>query len=136
VEEPPHGLFNLILQFNPLLIFHRSRRSCRRYDVAGAFLLFNALPSEKRTNAGLVIPREKSTNGLAQPSISQQQAMSAMGMASTTLFGHHQFPTHGVQSYDMILLTIRTALSRYACMHGTMQMQRMILFDSDTIIMM
>ncbi|EKD14805.1 RNA recognition domain-containing protein [Drepanopeziza brunnea f. sp. 'multigermtubi' MB_m1] len=42
-------------------------------------------------------------NQKGQPSISQQQAMSAMGMTSTTPFGHHHFPTHGVQSYDMIV---------------------------------
>ncbi|TVY59688.1 Oligouridylate-binding protein [Lachnellula suecica] len=42
-------------------------------------------------------------NQKGQPSISQQQAMSAMGMTPTTPFGHHHFPTHGVQSYDMIV---------------------------------
>ncbi|KAG9245677.1 nuclear and cytoplasmic polyadenylated RNA-binding protein-like protein pub1 [Calycina marina] len=42
-------------------------------------------------------------NQKGQPSISQQQAMSAIGMTPTTPFGHHHFPTHGVQSYDMIV---------------------------------
>jgi nucleolysin TIA-1/TIAR len=42
-------------------------------------------------------------NQKGQPSISQQQAMTAMGMTPTTPFGHHHFPTHGVQSYDMIV---------------------------------
>lgn len=42
-------------------------------------------------------------NQKGQPSISQQQAMSAMGMTPTTPFGHHHFPTHGVQSYEMIV---------------------------------
>ena len=42
-------------------------------------------------------------NQKGQPSISQQQALSAMGMTPTTPFGHHHFPTHGVQSYDMIV---------------------------------
>lgn len=42
-------------------------------------------------------------NQKGQPSISQQQAMSAMGMTPTTPFGHHHFPTHGVQSYDMVV---------------------------------
>ncbi|EGE86217.1 hypothetical protein RJZ56_007823 [Blastomyces dermatitidis] len=41
-------------------------------------------------------------NQKGQPSISQQQAMAAMGMTPTTPFGHHHFPTHGVQSYDMV----------------------------------
>ena len=30
-------------------------------------------------------------------------AMAAMGMTPTTPFGHHHFPTHGVQSYDMVV---------------------------------
>ncbi|KAL8651848.1 MAG: hypothetical protein Q9226_004521 [Calogaya cf. arnoldii] len=42
-------------------------------------------------------------NQKGQPSISQQQAMSAMGMTPTTPFGHHHFPTHGIQSYDMVV---------------------------------
>lgn len=42
-------------------------------------------------------------NQKGQPSISQQQAMSAIGMTPTTPFGHHHFPTHGVQSYDMVV---------------------------------
>jgi len=42
-------------------------------------------------------------NQKGQPSISQQQAMAAMGMTPTTPYGHHHFPTHGVQSYDMIV---------------------------------
>ncbi|KAL8742571.1 MAG: hypothetical protein Q9190_004968 [Brigantiaea leucoxantha] len=42
-------------------------------------------------------------NQKGQPSISQQQAMSAMGMTPTTPYGHHHFPTHGVQSYDMVV---------------------------------
>lgn len=43
------------------------------------------------------------TNQKGQPSISQQQAMVSMGMTPTTPFGHHHFPTHGVQSYDMVV---------------------------------
>ncbi|KZF26745.1 nuclear and cytoplasmic polyadenylated RNA-binding protein pub1 [Xylona heveae TC161] len=42
-------------------------------------------------------------NQKGQPSISQQQAMHAMGMTPSTPYGHHHFPTHGVQSYDMIV---------------------------------
>lgn len=42
-------------------------------------------------------------NQKGQPSISQQQAMSAIGMTPTTPFGHHHFPTHGVQSYEMVV---------------------------------
>ncbi|KAL2828442.1 hypothetical protein BDW59DRAFT_159648 [Aspergillus cavernicola] len=42
-------------------------------------------------------------NQKGQPSISQQQAMAAMGMTPTTPFGHHHFPTHGIQSYDMVV---------------------------------
>ncbi|KAH0536521.1 hypothetical protein FGG08_006617 [Glutinoglossum americanum] len=42
-------------------------------------------------------------NQKGQPSISQQAAMAAMGLTPTTPFGHHHFPTHGVQSYDMIV---------------------------------
>lgn len=42
-------------------------------------------------------------NQKGQPSISQQAAMAAMGMTPTTPYGHHNFPTHGVQSYDMIV---------------------------------
>ncbi|KAF9882721.1 hypothetical protein FE257_005495 [Aspergillus nanangensis] len=42
-------------------------------------------------------------NQKGQPSISQQQALAAMGMTPTTPYGHHHFPTHGVQSYDMVV---------------------------------
>ncbi|KAJ1337739.1 nucleolysin TIA-1/TIAR [Microdochium nivale] len=42
-------------------------------------------------------------NQKGQPSIAQQQTLSAMGMTPTTPYGHHHFPTHGVQSYDMIV---------------------------------
>jgi nucleolysin TIA-1/TIAR len=42
-------------------------------------------------------------NQKGQPSIGQQQAMAAMGMTPTTPFGHHHFPTQGVQSYDMVV---------------------------------
>lgn len=42
-------------------------------------------------------------NQKGQPSIAQQQAMQAMGLTPTTPFGHHQFPTHGVGSYDLIV---------------------------------
>ncbi|KAL1954489.1 hypothetical protein VTO42DRAFT_1131 [Malbranchea cinnamomea] len=42
-------------------------------------------------------------NQKGQPSISQQQAMAAMGMTPTTPYGHHHFPTHGVHSYEMVL---------------------------------
>ncbi|KAJ6120620.1 Oligouridylate-binding protein 1 [Penicillium sp. IBT 18751x] len=42
-------------------------------------------------------------NQKGQPSISQQQAMAAMGMTPTTPFGHHHFPTQGMQSYDMVV---------------------------------
>ncbi|TKA82339.1 hypothetical protein B0A49_00080 [Cryomyces minteri] len=42
-------------------------------------------------------------NQKGQPSISQQQAMATMGMTPTTPYGHHHFPTHGVQSYDMVV---------------------------------
>lgn len=42
-------------------------------------------------------------NQKGQPSISQQQAMSSMGMTPTTPFGHHHFPTHGMQSYEMVV---------------------------------
>lgn len=43
-------------------------------------------------------------NQKGQPSISAQSAtMGQMGMTPTTPFGHHHFPTHGVQSYDMIV---------------------------------
>lgn len=41
-------------------------------------------------------------NQKGQPSISQQQALVAMGMTPTTPFGHHHFPTQGIQSYDMV----------------------------------
>ncbi|KAF2005586.1 hypothetical protein P154DRAFT_423815 [Amniculicola lignicola CBS 123094] len=43
-------------------------------------------------------------NQKGQPSISQQQAMASMGMTPTTPFGqHHQYPTHGVNSYEMVV---------------------------------
>ncbi|KAF2233413.1 hypothetical protein EV356DRAFT_516430 [Viridothelium virens] len=42
-------------------------------------------------------------NQKGQPSITQQQAMASMGMTPTTPYGHHHFPTHGVQSYDMVV---------------------------------
>ncbi|KOS18400.1 Oligouridylate-binding protein 1 [Escovopsis weberi] len=42
-------------------------------------------------------------NQKGQPSMAQQQAMSAMGLTPTTPFGHHQFPAHGIASYEMIL---------------------------------
>lgn len=42
-------------------------------------------------------------NSEGQPSNSQQAAMAAMGMTPTTPYGHHHFPTHGIQSYDMIV---------------------------------
>lgn len=42
-------------------------------------------------------------NQKGQPSISQQQAMAAVGMAPAAAFGHHHFPTHGIQSYDMVV---------------------------------
>ncbi|KAI9758723.1 MAG: hypothetical protein M4579_002898 [Chaenotheca gracillima] len=43
-------------------------------------------------------------NQKGQPSISQQPQMPTMGsMTPTTPYGHHHFPTHGVQSYDMVV---------------------------------
>lgn len=43
-------------------------------------------------------------NQKGQPSISAQSTtMGQMGMTPTTPFGHHHFPTHGMQSYDMIV---------------------------------
>ena len=42
-------------------------------------------------------------NQKGQPSISQQSAMSSMGMTPTTPYGHHHFPTHGMQSYEMVV---------------------------------
>jgi nucleolysin TIA-1/TIAR len=42
-------------------------------------------------------------NQKGQPSIAQQQAMQAMGLTPTTPFGHHQFPSNGMASYDVIL---------------------------------
>ncbi|KAI9801187.1 MAG: hypothetical protein M1825_003461 [Sarcosagium campestre] len=42
-------------------------------------------------------------NQKGQPSMTQQAQMAALGMTPTTPFGHHHFPTHGVQSYDMIV---------------------------------
>ncbi|KAF1815119.1 hypothetical protein P152DRAFT_246360 [Eremomyces bilateralis CBS 781.70] len=42
-------------------------------------------------------------NQKGQPSMSQQQAMASMGMTPTTPYGHHHFPTNGMQSYEMIV---------------------------------
>lgn len=42
-------------------------------------------------------------NQKGQPSMVQQQAMQAMGMTPTTPYGHHQFPAHGVASYEVIV---------------------------------
>jgi nucleolysin TIA-1/TIAR len=42
-------------------------------------------------------------NQKGQPSMAQQQAMSAMGLTPTTPYGHHQFPSHGVASYEVVL---------------------------------
>lgn len=42
-------------------------------------------------------------NQKGQPSMAQQQAMSAMGMTPTTPYGHHQFPSHGMASYEVVL---------------------------------
>ena len=42
-------------------------------------------------------------NQKGQPSYSQQQAMVQMGMTPTTPYGHHSFPTQGVQSFEMIV---------------------------------
>lgn len=42
-------------------------------------------------------------NQKGQPSYSQQQAMSQMGMTPTTPFGHHSFPTQGANSYEMVV---------------------------------
>ncbi|KAH7313304.1 hypothetical protein B0I35DRAFT_269776 [Stachybotrys elegans] len=42
-------------------------------------------------------------NQKGQPSMAQQQAMQAMGLTPTTPYGHHQFPAHGVASYEVIL---------------------------------
>lgn len=42
-------------------------------------------------------------NQKGQPSISQQQAMSTMGMTPTTPYGHHHFPTQGSASYEMVV---------------------------------
>ncbi|KAI9842565.1 MAG: hypothetical protein M1837_007078 [Sclerophora amabilis] len=42
-------------------------------------------------------------NQKGQPSISQQAQMASMGMTPTTPYGHHHFPTHGVQSYEMVV---------------------------------
>ncbi|KAH8600448.1 hypothetical protein B0O99DRAFT_649241 [Bisporella sp. PMI_857] len=41
-------------------------------------------------------------NQKGQPSISQQQAMSAMGMTPTTPFGHHHFPTHADRGFAFV----------------------------------
>ncbi|CAK1362296.1 unnamed protein product [Cercospora beticola] len=42
-------------------------------------------------------------NQKGQPSFSQQQAMAQMGLTPTTPYGHHQFPTQGTQSYEMVV---------------------------------
>lgn len=42
-------------------------------------------------------------NQKGQPSYSQQQAMSQMGLTPTTPFGHHSFPTQGANSYEMVV---------------------------------
>ncbi|ODA77117.1 hypothetical protein RJ55_07635 [Drechmeria coniospora] len=42
-------------------------------------------------------------NQKGQPSMAQQQVMSSMGMTPTTPYGHHQFPSHGVASYEVVL---------------------------------
>ena len=57
-------------------------------------------------------------NQKGQPSISQQQAMASMGMTPTTPFGHHHFPTHGVQSYDMVVA--QTAQWQTTCYVGNL----------------
>ncbi|KAA6406485.1 MAG: nuclear and cytoplasmic polyadenylated RNA-binding pub1 [Lasallia pustulata] len=57
-------------------------------------------------------------NQKGQPSISQQQAMAAMGMTPTTPYGHHHFPTHGVQSYDMVVQ--QTAQWQTTCYVGNL----------------
>ncbi|KAI6779546.1 Oligouridylate-binding protein-like protein [Emericellopsis cladophorae] len=41
-------------------------------------------------------------NQKGQPSMAQQQAMQAMGLTPTTPYGHHQFPSNGVGSFDAI----------------------------------
>lgn len=42
-------------------------------------------------------------NQKGQPSMTQQAQMATMGMTPTTPYGHHHFPTHGMQSYDMVV---------------------------------
>ena len=42
-------------------------------------------------------------NQKGQPSISQQQTIQAMGMTPTTPYGHHQFPSQGPSSYEMVV---------------------------------
>lgn len=42
-------------------------------------------------------------NQKGQPSMTQQVQMAAMGMTPTTPYGHHHFPTHGMQSFDMVV---------------------------------
>ena len=51
-------------------------------------------------------------NQKGQPSISQQQAMSSMGMTPTTPYGYHHFPTHGMQSYEMVVAQTHLQLQR------------------------
>jgi nucleolysin TIA-1/TIAR len=42
-------------------------------------------------------------NQKGQPSVQQQQAMAQLGMTPTTPFSHHQFPTQGSASFEMIV---------------------------------
>ncbi|GAM33388.1 nonsense-mediated-related protein [Talaromyces pinophilus] len=62
-----------------------------------------ALKSMDREWLGSRAIRCNWANQKGQPSISQQQAMAAMGMTPTAPFGHHHFPTHGANSYDMVV---------------------------------
>ena len=41
-------------------------------------------------------------NKKGQHYIAQQSELSSMVMTNTTPYGHHHFPTHGVQSFDMV----------------------------------
>ncbi|KAI9819376.1 MAG: hypothetical protein M1826_001173 [Phylliscum demangeonii] len=41
-------------------------------------------------------------NQKGQPSVTQQTQLASVGMTPTTPYGHHHFPTHGMQSYDMV----------------------------------
>lgn len=42
-------------------------------------------------------------NQKGQPSFAQQTAMASLGISPASPFGHHQYPTHGAASYDMIV---------------------------------